>query len=117
MYEYKAKILNIIDNNCFLVEIDLGFNVFTKQKLRLYGAKVIDASDNAIGVEARKWMDFLIGSTVIVTTHFTKRSKVGRTMGVVYTINPETMGRGENINETLIAKGFAIDFKKWDNEV
>jgi endonuclease YncB( thermonuclease family) len=117
MYEYKAIILDIIDNNTLVVNIDLGFRCYTKQKLRFYGAKVIESFDNSIGIEAREWMEQFIGSDVIITTHVTKRSKIGRTMGIVYTIDPTTGERSENINELLIAKKYAVDFKKWDGEI
>ena len=116
MYKYKAKILDIIDNNTLVVEIDLGFNFYTKQKLRFFGAKVIDAGDNTVGQEARKWMQFLIGSTVIITTLFNKRSKVGKTMGIVYTIDSLTGMPDRNINEELINRKYAIDYSKWDKE-
>jgi len=35
MYTYKAKVLEWIDGDTLWVEIDLGFYVFTKQKIRL----------------------------------------------------------------------------------
>lgn len=116
MYNYKAKIVDIIDNNTLVVEIDLGFNLYTKQKLRFFGAKVIDAGDNTLGLEASTWMQFLVGTTVIINTRFNNRSKVSKIMGIVYTIDSLTGMPDRNINEELISRKYAIDHSNWDNQ-
>jgi micrococcal nuclease len=35
MYQYKAKILNIVDGDTFDVDIDLGFNIHIHERVRL----------------------------------------------------------------------------------
>jgi hypothetical protein len=42
MHIYQAKIVEVIDGDTFDLMIDLGFNNFTKQRMRLYG---IDAPE------------------------------------------------------------------------
>ena len=37
MYEYRAKVLRIIDGDTLKLEIDLGLKTSTKQKVRLAG--------------------------------------------------------------------------------
>ena len=38
MYEYKVKVVKVIDGDTIDVDIDLGFNtVLTKRRIRLYG--------------------------------------------------------------------------------
>jgi len=39
---YQAKIVEVVDGDTFDLMIDLGFNTFTKQRMRLYG---IDAPE------------------------------------------------------------------------
>ena len=36
MYEYKCKLERVIDGNTIEAEIDLGFNVVVRQRIRLY---------------------------------------------------------------------------------
>jgi len=35
MYEYKAKVLRVVDGDTIDVEIDLGFDVITKRRIRI----------------------------------------------------------------------------------
>ena len=37
MYKYKAKLVRVVDGDTADVMIDLGFNVWTKQRLRFKG--------------------------------------------------------------------------------
>ena len=38
MYEYKVKVVRVIDGDTIDVDIDLGFNTtLTKKRIRLYG--------------------------------------------------------------------------------
>ena len=40
MYEYRCKILKIIDGTTILISIDLGFNIWINRKLKLQGIRV-----------------------------------------------------------------------------
>ena len=37
MYEYKAKIIDVYDGDTFTFEVDLGFSITVKEKIRLAG--------------------------------------------------------------------------------
>ena len=37
LYNYKAKLVRVVDGDTIDAEIDLGFGVFIKQRIRLYG--------------------------------------------------------------------------------
>ena len=37
MYEYKAKILNVVDGDTFDMDIDLGFHIHIHERVRLLG--------------------------------------------------------------------------------
>jgi micrococcal nuclease len=43
MYIYKAKLLRVINGDTLDIEIDLGFDLIIKQRLKLYG---IDTPDS-----------------------------------------------------------------------
>jgi micrococcal nuclease len=37
MYQYKAKVLKVVDGDTFDAEVDLGFNMFARVRFRLKG--------------------------------------------------------------------------------
>ena len=37
MYEYKCKVTRVVDGDTCDVNVDLGFNLFTKDRVRLMG--------------------------------------------------------------------------------
>ncbi|SVD94525.1 uncharacterized protein METZ01_LOCUS447379, partial [marine metagenome] len=37
MYNYKAKLLRVVDGDTVDAEIDLGFKIFIKERIRLMG--------------------------------------------------------------------------------
>ena len=45
MYEYKCKIRKVVDGDTVDAEIDLGFGVYMKQRVRLYGINTPDSGN------------------------------------------------------------------------
>lgn len=50
MYTYKAKLVRVINGDTLDIEIDLGFDLVTRQRLKLYGINTPDSKspDNDI---------------------------------------------------------------------
>ena len=42
MYKYNARLIRVIDGSTIDANIDLGFGVFVKQRVRLFGIKCPD---------------------------------------------------------------------------
>ena len=53
MYEYKAKVHRIIDGDTVDVTIDLGFEMTTKQRIRLYGIDTPETRTRDLKEKAR----------------------------------------------------------------
>ena len=108
MYEYKAKIHRIIDGDTVDVTIDLGFEMTTKQRVRLYGintpeTRTRDLEEKARGKAAKSRLLELLndcGRKIVLRT--TKRGKYGRILGKL--LHPVTL---ENFNQTLLKEGHA----------
>ena len=108
MYEYKAKIHRIIDGDTVDVTIDLGFEMTTKQRVRLYGintpeTRTRDLEEKARGKAAKARLLELLndcGRKIVLRT--TKRGKYGRILGKL--LHPVTL---ENFNQTLLKEGHA----------
>lgn len=105
---YQAKIVEVVDGDTFDLMTDLGFNNFTKQRMRLYGIDAPEMRTNA-GRDLRDAlrMQYLAGSKVVVQSiegpnskQF--RDKYGRFLAVVYDawpIAPKAITNGQEIIE------------------
>jgi hypothetical protein len=98
MREFPCQLLHVINGNTAEAEFDLGFGVFIKIHIRLFGVSNTDETKTAlIKILPRKF---------ICTTTYSKRGKVGRCLGHIYTENDD--GTLVSINDQLIAQGFAL---------
>lgn len=111
MYTYKAKLIRVIDGDTIDAEIDLGFEVFIKQRIRLYGINTPDSrskheEEKVMGLESKQHLTELLTSEFIVETILNKRGKFGRILGIIYSVDVQTQQK-TNINDKLVADGFA----------
>ena len=89
MYEYRCKIVKIIDGDTVDVDIDLGFGVWMhKERIRLYGidtpeSRTRDLDEKKYGLIAKGWIEkFMpVGSMQTLITQKDKSGKVGRILG------------------------------------
>jgi len=113
MHEYKVNILRVVDGDTVDAEIDLGFSVFVKQRIRLYGINTPDSRSKDLeerekGLASKAKLNEILTKEFIVETILNKRGKFGRILGVVYTQDED--GNRKNINETLVAEGLAQSY-------
>lgn len=105
MYEYTATLIRVIDADTYHMDIDLGFYVAYKAKVRLRGA---DAPERFTvgGIAAteyvKNWFN-LYGPVFRLNTHKTDLTdKYGRWVADV------TASNGHLLAEDLIAMGHAV---------
>ena len=105
---FNAVIYNVVDGDTVDALIDLGFGVYTKQRLRLLGinASELNSKDASEREKATKAKDYLIsevlGKDVII--HSKSKDKYGRYLADIYV-------NDLNINDLLINKGIAKVYK------
>lgn len=120
MYQYRIKkILNVIDGDTIEIEIDLGFDIYTVQKVRLskinapetLKAKTLEEKER--GELSKKWLEQELSKEGIWTIHTTKdknyrdrKDKYRRILGTLY-FNNETI----SINQKMLNEGMAILYK------
>ncbi len=108
MYEYKAFVLKIIDGDTIDVDLDLGFKIHTKQRLRLYGINTpeIRGEEREEGLKSKKFVEshLPVGKEILVKTQKDKTGKYGRYLATIIV-------DGVNLNELLIAEGLAERYK------
>ena len=89
MYEYRCKIVKIIDGDTVDVDIDLGFGVWMhKERIRLYGidtpeSRTRDLDEKKYGLIAKGWIEKImpVGSMQTLITQKDKSGKFGRILG------------------------------------
>lgn len=113
MYEYKCYVIRVVDGCTVDAQIDLGFNVLIRQRIKLYGIfcediKSITETERNKAIASKNKLAEMLGKEFICKTVLNKRGKVGRTLGHVF-VEDET-GNETNINQKMINEGFAIPF-------
>ena len=107
---YPARLLEVRGTDTLEVELDLGFHVYTRQKIRLFGVATAGKDSDVRLVLTELCKDGLIVEPII-----TKRAKLGRVLGWAYIAN-ESGEPALNINEALVDQGLATSFQVPDDD-
>ena len=111
LYDYRARITDVIDGDTVTADIDLGFNTWRNgERLRLFGIDAPELRRREERVRAERAREALaervLGREIIVCTIDDRRGSFNRYLAILYT--PE----GENVNEWLVAAGHAERYRR-----
>jgi micrococcal nuclease len=108
MFEYAVqKIEKVVDGDTIDITVDLGFSMFTKQRVRLIGidtpeSNSKDETERKLALEAKdyaiKW--FVNHPNLAIRT--TKDDKYGRILGEFF-----ATGQTESLNAQMVRLGYA----------
>lgn len=111
MYEYKCKVLKVIDGDTVDCEIDLGFNIKMIKRVRLLGvntselnSKIEEERNKARA--AKEYVENIKSSVTRIKTELDKSDSFGRVLGKLY-IEDDV-----SINDLLLAEGLAIPYMR-----
>ena len=111
MYEYKCKLVKVVDGDTIDVDIDLGFGVWMRnQRIRLYGIDTPESrtSDKVEKVYGNAAKDFLVKWTdagdLTLKTFKDGKGKFGRILGEIW------FGGTYNINQILVDNHHAVRY-------
>ena len=79
MYEYKAKVLRVVDGDTMVCEVDLGFSITVTERIRLRGINTPEVRGNQKkrGLEVKEIVRNMIeGKEIILQVY--KKGKYGR---------------------------------------
>ena len=114
MFEYKCKLIKVIDGDTIDVDIDLGFGVWLRnQRIRMYGidtpeSRTRDLEEKKYGLAAKAFLaEMLDDSHLILKTHKDERGKFGRILGEVWRT---TNFADQSINDYMIEKHHAVAY-------
>jgi len=110
MYDYRCKIVRVIDGDSILVDIDLGFDTWRcGESIRLFGVdcpecRSRDPKEKAAGLAAKDFVKGLLhdGGTYTLTTK--EKGKFGRYLGVI------KLEDGTSINGELVKENLAVAY-------
>ena len=115
MYEYKCKILRVVDGDTVDVDIDLGFGIWLhKERVRIMGidtpeSRTSDKVEKVFGLAAKERLNSLLGEKAILETKVSKKGedmkgKFGRVLGNFRTT------AGDHCASILIEEGHAVPY-------
>ncbi len=110
MFVYNAKLIRVIDGDTVDAKIDLGFDVWVKKRIRLYGintpeTRTRDLEEKKAGIAAKERLESLMNECegeFVLESHGV--GKYGRCLGTLFI--DET-----NINMLLLNEGHAEEYK------
>ena len=117
-YNFRVtEITKVLDGDTIDVTIDLGFDLFKKERVRIAGVdtpekRTRNLEEKALGVDATNWLKEKLESTLAGDDELTIRTelvggmgKYGRLLGWLYV--------GESVvslNEQMITEGYAWEY-------
>ena len=115
MYEYKCKIIKVVDGDTVDVDLDLGFGVWlNNERVRIMGidtpeSRTSDPIEKIFGLAAKDRLISLLGTDATLDTVLNKngenvKGKFGRILGNFRTMN------GEHCADVLIREGHAVHY-------
>ena len=114
MYEYKCKIIKVVDGDTVDVDLDLGFGVWLRnERVRIMGidtpeSRTSDKVEKVFGLAAKARLISLLGADAILETQVHKgenmKGKFGRILGNFTTTN------GEHCAAVLMREGHAVAY-------
>ena len=108
-YCYDAQVVSIYDGDTITVEVDLGFNVTTKKKIRFYGVNTYElrGEERDKGLLAKQFVvDRIKDKDIKLYTIRDKTGKYGRYLGIIYYVNMDN--EEINLNLELIKNNHGV---------
>ena len=117
-YNFRViKINRVVDGDTIDVTIDLGFDLYKKERVRVAGVdtpekRTRDKEEKALGIDATNWLKEKLESTLRGDSELSVRTelvggvgKYGRLLGWLYIGDSEL-----SLNEQMISEGYAWEY-------
>ena len=115
MYEYRCKVVKIVDGDTVDVDIDLGFGVWLKkERIRMFGidtpeSRTRDLEEKKYGNAAKEFITGMLDDEggIVLKTRKDKEGKYGRILGELWRT---TDFADKSINDYMIEKHHAVAY-------
>jgi micrococcal nuclease len=119
VYEYRCKVLKVVDGDTVDVDIELGFGVvLADERVRIMGidtpeSRTSNKVEKLFGKAAKNRLQELLGDTAILKTQIAKdgedmKGKFGRILGDF--VVEEWEGEPRMVTEVLIEEGHCVPY-------
>ncbi len=113
-YTYKAYVLEVLDGDTLWVNIDLGFNAWTTQKIRLKGINTKELQ-NQQGQNAKEFIEAKLKGCKFIAIKTYWRDKFTRYLADIYYKKRETdfynlIENGKFLNQELLDEKLAVKY-------
>tara|TARA_A100001011_G_scaffold224374_1_gene232313 strand:- start:660 stop:1004 length:345 start_codon:yes stop_codon:yes gene_type:complete len=107
-YYYAVEVIRVVDGDTVDVQIDLGFNVWHKCRVRMVGinapeSRTRDKEEKKRGLAAKDWLANQFYTEANIELHSKGKGKFGRVLGEFYIDDI-------NINQLMVDKGHAVEY-------
>ena len=117
MYNYKISIIKVVDGDTIDAEIDLGFDIKVKKRVRFLGmnapeSRTRDLEEKAKGLAAKDRLKNLLEGTNIIQLQSHGVGKYGRCLGelCIDVVDGKEGVTLTNVNQLLIKEGHAVEY-------
>ena len=117
MYIYNIKLLKVVDGDTIDANIDLGFDVSIKKRIRFSGintpeCRTKDLKEKAKGLAAKDRVKQLLEGTNNIQLTSQGVGKFGRCLGEIHidVVDGKEKATLESVNELLIKEGHAVEY-------
>ena len=108
LYHYSAEVTRVVDGDTVDAFVDLGFDMHSKQRVRLYGintpeCRTRDLVEKKAGLAAKARLKEMLRegkNKCVIKTRLDKKGKYGRVLGVLYVDDCD-------LNTKLVKEGHA----------
>ena len=118
MYEYRAKIIKVVDGDTVDVDIDLGFGVvLTDERVRMMGidtpeSRTRDKVEKKFGLASKARLKEILGKQAILQTQINRngedmKGKFGRILG---DFQVDMDGEDKLATQVLVEEGHAVPY-------
>ena len=117
-YNFRVvSVDRVLDGDTIDVTIDLGFDLYKKERVRVAGVdtpekRTRNLEEKALGIDATNWLKEKLDSTIAGDDELTVRTeldggvgKYGRLLGWLYIVDGEL-----SLNEKMITEGYAWEY-------
>ena len=115
MFEYYCKVERVVDGDTIDVNIDLGFDIHHRARVRMAGidtpeSRTRNLAEKALGLASKaRLKEMLKGKKVKLATSKDGKGKFGRVLADVITIDED--GNETNCNWELMEEGHARPYR------
>ena len=112
-WSYVAKVERVIDGDTVELDIDVGFGIWIKRKMRLYGintpeTRTRDKEEKERGLAAKARLKELIDDRDRVRIMTYGNGKFGRLLGDIWVKHED--GKWSFVNDLLVKEGHAEEY-------